>query len=500
MSQGRDVLENISRETRLQEGIFFTQPGLVNEICSHFDFSYIESVLDSAAGSGNFLIPLAEKYPNIQFYGIEKNPEIYKSTRDIVDNYPNIHYFHGDCLLDSFAIPSCDLYLGNPPFANHSDLPSEYRNQLQPLWYSHLHIPKDFSLLLGRSRADIAQLVFQVTLERYLKPEAQIGVVLPDSLLWGKAAAMGFQKTLGFAVEKLVEIPEAKAFEGTRRSSFYVIARKGGKTRYPIPLQDRDGREGSVELRQGHWQLSFDRPHHWPENWLGYYRARQGINTLGANQLFFFHEKPEIEEELIYPLLGSSDIKAWRSEPGRWCMLPYKEGRILSPQRLESDYPLSWRYLLSKKDKLQARKSRFAQKNWYGLFGIGDYTFAPYRVTWRALGAKKMQAAMVTRGIPNQALHGYISLENRDEAYYLTALLNSSLIGKELMQHSRSGSKSFGQPGIIKRIPLPPFDRKNPLHLNIALESEALHKELDPSKEQTLDKQIEQWLLDSVLT
>lgn len=498
MSNFEEAVLSLSREERLQEGIFFTRPGLVEEIVCHFDYTDIKHVLDSAAGSGNFLIPLAKANPQIEFYGIERNPAIYKETLGKVKNIGNIHYFQGDCLLEEFPIPPCDLYLGNPPFVNHSDLLPEYREQIQPLWYRYLDIPRDFSLLLGKSRADIAQLIFQVTVERYLKPQGQIGVVLPDSLLWGKSAAMGFQKSRGFSILKLVEIPEDNAFEGTRRSSFYVIGRKGEKTSYPIYYQNREGEEGRVELRQGHWQLSQKEQKTWPDEWFGFYRARQGINTLGANRVFFFQEKPDLEEELIFPLLTSSDINPWEASPKKWCLLPYRKGRLIPAEILEKKYPRAWKYLHSCRDFLRARKSRFAQKNWYGLFGIGPYTFAPYRVTWRALGAKKMQAAVVTQGIPNQAMHGYIPLENAAEAFYVTALMNNSLFQEEILQMCRCGSKSFGQPGIISRMPLPPFQEGNPQQGEIAEISESLHRVGDPEKADQLDKLVRKWFLSSL--
>ncbi|MDA3852157.1 MAG: methyltransferase domain-containing protein, partial [Spirochaetaceae bacterium] len=146
----------LSRETRIRQGIFFTSPDLVQEISRQIDFSSVESVIDSAAGSGNFLVPLAQQYPHIQFYGIEKNPQVFQQAQHRCKELKNIHFFQGDVLLDTFPIPPCNVYLGNPPFINYIDLDPQYREQIKHISEMNLDLKKDFSLILGNSRADIA--------------------------------------------------------------------------------------------------------------------------------------------------------------------------------------------------------------------------------------------------------------------------------------------------------------------------------------------------------
>jgi len=460
------LMNRLSRRERLEGGIFFTQAPLVDRICRHFDFSQIHRVIDSAAGSCNFLIPLAEKYPHIEFYGVEKHPRVFRDVEKKLSTYPNLHYFQGDILLDDFPIPPCDLYLGNPPFVNFTDLPEDYREKIRPLWQQNLELPRGFSLLLGHSRADIAQLIFQYTLNTYLTPRGQFGVILPDTLLRGDSAQAGFQQCSGFAPRIIEEIDQNDAFYGTSRPSFFMIGEKGRKAEFPIPCISPEGIRQQLWNRRGKWVLGDGAQ--WPDSWLGNYQARQGINTLGANKIFFFKEKPDLEEELLFPLLKSSDVRMWESRPEAWVLLPYKEGKLFSEEDLQMHFPRSWKYLNQHKETLSQRKSRFARKHWYALFGIGPYTFAPYRVTWRALGARSMAAAVVQRGIPNQAMHGYIPLQSEKEAHYLAGLLNSRIIQQEILGLTRAGSKSFGQPGIISRLPLPLYSETDTRCLNIS--------------------------------
>ncbi|MDC7219197.1 MAG: N-6 DNA methylase [Spirochaetales bacterium] len=443
------IEHEIDGKTRLKEGIFFTGKAVVDEIVSRFDLKGVDSVIDTAAGSCNFLLSLAAAYPKKQFYGVERNEQIYRAVLPATEAFPNLHYLRGDILLDELPIPPCDLYLGNPPFINYTDLPPEYREKIRPLWIHYMPVQKGFSLLLGESRGDVAALVFYHSISRYLKEKGRFGVVLPNSLIKGNRATESFRKFPGISVERLVDIPGEEAFANTNRPCFYILGQKGGQTTYPL-LYEKKGETVQLRKKGGlllEADLALDEGSDYP--------IRQGINTLGANGVYFFNEKPDLEEALLHPLLRSGDVGENRAEPSRWVLLPYDgEGCLLEEKTLKKDYPKSWEYLLSRKDKLEGRKSRFAKKSWYALFGIGPYTFAPWKVVWRAMGAKRLEAAVTDEAIPNQAMHGYIACRSREEADYLCALLNTKKMRRMAEILSESRSRSFAQPGTMKLLPL----------------------------------------------
>ncbi len=446
------IESRIDRETRKREGIFFTGAHVVREIAGRFDYSRIGSVVDTAAGSGNFLLPLARKYGHIQFYGVERNRTIFEAVEPVTRDYPNVHYYPGDILLEEFPIPPCDLYLGNPPFVNYTDLTPEYREKIRPLWMEYMPVKKSFSLLLGESRGDVAGLIFYHSINRYLKMGGRFAVVLPRSLLKGNRATEAFRRFPGIRAERAVDISHAEAFTHTSRACFYLLGTRGGETAYPLVYEKQGGpaflvnRGGLLVERELEGEGGSDYP------------IRQGINTLGANGVFFFDEKPGLEEELLHPLLRSGDVGENRAEPSRWVLLPYdREGRILGEDVLEKEYPRVWAYLKKNKKILKGRKSRFAKKTWYALFGVGPYTFAPWKVVWRAMGAKQLEAAVITGAIPNQAMHGYIACASREEADYLCALLNSPEMRRRAALLSESRSRSFAQPGTMKLLPLKKF-------------------------------------------
>ena len=90
----------------------------------------------------------------------------------------------------------------------------------------------------------------------------------------------------------------------------------------------------------------------------------------------------DIESEYIYPLLKSSDITS--IGPG---FAPRKY--VIVTQRklgqktiyLQDHAPKLWEYLNSHADRLDARKSSiYRNASRFAMFGIGDYSFAPYKV------------------------------------------------------------------------------------------------------------------------
>ncbi|HVU66034.1 MAG TPA: hypothetical protein VHD63_02845, partial [Ktedonobacteraceae bacterium] len=106
---------------------------------------------------------------------------------------------------------------------------------------------------------------------------------------------------------------------------------------------------------------------------LSYNTAGQLYNKLG--------EIVDVESEYVYPLLKSSDLGG--IEKVR------QKKAVLLPQRyigedtahLELHAPRLWHYLMQHSETFTRRKSSiYAGQPAFALFGIGSYTFAPYKV------------------------------------------------------------------------------------------------------------------------
>ena len=87
-----------------------------------------------------------------------------------------------------------------------------------------------------------------------------------------------------------------------------------------------------------------------------------------------------IEPDYLYPLLKCSDLANGRSVPERMVVITQKRvGDDTSV--IESQAPCTWDYLTSHTSRFTARKSSiYKERTPFALFGIGDYTFAPWKV------------------------------------------------------------------------------------------------------------------------
>ena len=142
---------------------------------------------------------------------------------------------------------------------------------------------------------------------------------------------------------------------------------------------------------------------------------------------------------------------------------------------MQIKYKMEYNYLLDHKDVLINRKSRFAQKNWFALFGVGEYTNKKYKVVWRGLGAKELVVAVTKNVIPNQAMNCYISTNSENEAHYICGVMNSNIYKKQLSLLNETGAKSFAQPNTINKIYIPLFNNDSLLHKEIFTCSMDLH-------------------------
>lgn len=106
----------------------------------------------------------------------------------------------------------------------------------------------------------------------------------------------------------------------------------------------------------------------------------EGIYTNGLGEIV------QIEEDLIYPLLKSSDINNYRGNQFRKF--------VIVPQRrvgddtagLKYSHPLAFSYLSKYENVFSNRKSSiYKGKDKFSIFGIGDYSFKPYKIVVSSL-------------------------------------------------------------------------------------------------------------------
>lgn len=97
------------------------------------------------------------------------------------------------------------------------------------------------------------------------------------------------------------------------------------------------------------------------------------INGLGE----FF----EIESEYLYPLLKGSDVANKRTSTTNRYTLVTQRMVGESTNEIKNNAPKTWAYLEKHAEILDKRKSRIYKNNpRFSIFGVGKYTFAPFKI------------------------------------------------------------------------------------------------------------------------
>lgn len=371
-----------------------------------------------------------------------------------------------------------DVLVGNPPWSNFADLPTEYKELLKPHFVAQGLVPDKRGVLLGASRTDIAALVVKVALGKLLKHGGWGCFFLPTSLFCGDDAHAGFRdysaNGRAFAVREVFEFTSTKVFEvGTSYccARFTVDRAQEFPVKYYREVAGAWEEDCAVPLQRptDPWRViphgAAVEPIAVVDVGLSPQQApRQGANTCGANAAFIFDAMPpDLPAKYLFPLAGKGLWRKGSGTPEKWILLPYDAdtGRPLSWLQIESHEGLR-NHLLKVRPLLEARRgvligSAISKGIWWAQLGVGPYSFAPYKVMWEAYGGKHFEPKVLGAedGQPwqgNQAMHAFIPCWSEGDARRLAQALRQPAIVELLRQLNGTGKCNWAQPGKIKKV------------------------------------------------
>lgn len=200
----------------------------------------------------------------------------------------------------------------------------------------------------------------------------------------------------------------------------------------------------------------------------------------------------DMETKFVYPLLTAPMVKEFALlSKDLFCLFPYNNDETLCVPQLvmQKEAPLTLQYLYKHQDlfKQQSERSKRLTRgdDFYALSKVGIYTYAPNRVVLR--DNTRMSACVVPfvdlpwggSSMPIAAKHApIISTRNdkrqtpitKDEAYYITGILNTPIIREWFSKtySDRSYSINF-------KFALPLYNRDDSRYVRIEQLSETAH-------------------------
>ncbi len=379
-----------------------------------------------------------------------------------------------------------DIVFGNPPWMNFTDLPAEYKVRLKSLFIEYDLVEDTKKMLLGGSRVDIAALVIQKSIADFLAPGGHAFFFQPLSLLLNDGAHDSFRrynvKGIDFSIEEVYDFNEASIFPDVSTRHGLVHYQKNEKTKFPISycrnIENEWMEQRAAPILSSTGPLSvFDRDappplfNFKPIPLQKNAKPRQGINTSGANRIFFFNSYEDLDADtcrvnnlillpkiFVFPLLVSENFKNASPVPKKWVLLPYsQDGKPLDLEAIQL-HPILWDYLQLNQEFLSLRKGKMIQTwrdrgYWWALLGVGKYNFVEHKVVWEAYGRKTFEPTIFSgRWQVNQSLQAYISLTNKKDAKRIQSALNNPVIEHYLHSLKMDGTMNWAQPGKISKL------------------------------------------------
>jgi hypothetical protein len=142
-------------------------------------------------------------------------------------------------------------------------------------------------------------------------------------------------------------------------------------------------------------------------------------------------ELVELEDEYLFPMLKSSDLANGPvADPVRWMLVPQRKVGD-DTQAIARKAPKTWQYLLRHGEALDRRGSSiYRNRARFAVFGVGDYTFAPWKVAISGF-YKRLTFSVVgnLEGKPTvlDDTCYFIPCQSEQEARFVASLLDSEI-------------------------------------------------------------------------
>lgn len=423
--------------------------------------------------------------------------------------------------IEAGCVKDIDLVAGNPPWVKWSNLPRPYAEFIKPIcdrmdifsedvWVGG--IQSDISTVvtyhaLERFVRKSGSLAFLIT-GTVFKNESSQGFRRWKLSLEGTDEPM--------TVETVEDYAALRPFEGVANWPTLLLIRRNGKaTSYPVKYRrfTSSKRDASPNLDSyddlqampvpgtdaGPWLVgTAEEMKVWPDLFNAsresVYRARKGVTT-DVNGIFFVTAQQVLDEKMVriandprngrrrdvaatsavvekddvFPLLRGRDVHRFVATPqSGQCVIVPQRG-MFGDEDLPASRPRMFRFLSQFRTILERRSSyrRFQQgKPFWSIWSTGEYTFSPYKVVWREMSGGGFVAAYVDYSefcggtkmvIPDHKVY-FVPVSSEDEAAYLTAFLNASMVSDAI--NAYSSALSLGT-SVTDYLNIPGFDEHN---------------------------------------
>lgn len=397
--------EIIVNEKKGEYGDWQTNLSLAISICEQIKAQGIQPqvIIEPTCGQGNFIIAALLTFDSIEdVYGIE----IYKPYLDVLkgklqniekslDNI-NIRLYHENIFDFDFRQITehingrVVLAIGNPPWVTNSKL-GEIGSDNLPIKTNFKKV-KGLEAITGKANFDIAEYICIKLIEKFSAENVYFAFLLKNSviknLIYEQKAGKAFLSQIAqynidaqreFNVSVSAALLTMRLFGGHERScqvfDFYTKSSLYSfgwfKDKFVADIDNYVKTQMIDGISPFVWRSGLK--HDCSKVMELSKRNNQYINGFG--------KIVDIEEDIIYPLIKSSDVKGEIIKQTRKYVIITQHSTNEDTRLLKDKYPKAYQYLVTYAEYFDNRKSSiYRNRSRFCMFGIGDYTFKKYKI------------------------------------------------------------------------------------------------------------------------
>jgi len=398
------------QQHKVEFGDFQTPINLAREVCSLVARTGFRpaSVLEPTCGTGSFLRAALETFPEVLcVLGFEINQQYVEHARRLtVPSVPSntfveirqSDFFCTDWSKIVEALSQPILVIGNPPWVTNAELSTLESNNVPTK--SNLDNLRGIDALTGKSNFDISEWMLRRNIE-WLNSKSGMLAVLCKTTVARKVLLYAWQNGLTVASASLYNLDAQEYFGATVDACLLLVQTDltGGSKECRVYNSLRSQQPGSVfGLRDGILVSDVKLYERWKDLvGTGLRGWRSGIKH-DCSKVFELRldngklvnglgECADLEPRVLFPLLKSSDLAA-HAEPRRWLIVPQMT-MDEDTSHLRARFPKTWSYFVAHAHLLDKRRSSiYKNRPRFSIFGVGPYSFAPWKVAISGLYKK----------------------------------------------------------------------------------------------------------------
>lgn len=358
-------------------------------------------VLEPTCGEGSFMLAAASVLePSIEMLGVEIQPTHADTARRLLDcsDTNGVAWrvevgdmFRHDLSKLQWETDGSLLVLGNPPWVTVSDLGA--MDSIQVPDRTNLRSVRGIDALTGESNFDAAEYIWMRLLTELRQEEPTVALLCKTSVA-RRVLTLAAHLDLPVADSFLWRIDAKKAFGVAVDACLFAVRLDGASHNYRCQVfESLDARcptstmgvvesalVADVDAHTASREYDGSSPVEWRQ---GVKHDLVAVMELRADEGGKLHnalgEIVEVEDDWVYPLLKSSDVNAGR-HPERY-VIATQRSLADETRSLRYTAPRLWSYLQTHAERFAARKSSiYRNRAAFSMFGIGPYTFTPWKV------------------------------------------------------------------------------------------------------------------------